>query len=228
MSEFRRRLMMMGSGFEIPYITNGLVFYLDGIEKGRDDSGWKELIQGKIFTYNSNNSTDSNSVIFLTRGQTAMVRTDYDTISSDVGTVEVCCSNISTSATSAIVSQYGINPVNSIGFWLKTNGIIYMFRNDSNNNKRYNFSDISSTFTASANINLSLFNGVKHTAKTSDTTTGNYGKKITIGGRTDGNKTYNMAGNIHAVRIYNRLLTEEEMLSNQRVDNQRFNLGLTL
>lgn len=103
-----------------------------------------------------------------------------------------------------------------------------MFRNDSNSNKRFNFSDISSDFTASVNTNLALFNGVKHTAKSADTTTGNYSQRINIGGRTSGSKSYNMAGNIHAVRIYNRLLTEDEMLRNQQIDNERFNLGLMI
>ena len=35
-------------------------------------------------------------------------------------------------------------------------------------------------------------------------------------------------GRIYAIRYYNRRLTDDEIIYNQRVDNVRFNLGLTL
>lgn len=53
--------------------------------------------------------------------------------------------------------------------------------------------------------------------------TGNY-EGYYVGGAN--NRTFN--GNICAIRIYNRRLTDDEILYNQRVDNLRFNLGLDL
>ena len=35
-------------------------------------------------------------------------------------------------------------------------------------------------------------------------------------------------GKIHAIRIHDRILTEEEILQNQRLDNERFGLGLDI
>ena len=35
-------------------------------------------------------------------------------------------------------------------------------------------------------------------------------------------------GTVHAIRVYDTILTMAEMLANQKVDNQRFNLGLTI
>lgn len=51
-----------------------------------------------------------------------------------------------------------------------------------------------------------------------------------IGGSGRGASTYYdcLNGKIHSLRIYNRQLTEEEILYNQAIDNTRFNLGLTI
>lgn len=75
-----------------------------------------------------------------------------------------------------------------------------------------------------------------------------YGKKITISIQSDSilvngnsltknsrlgfsnyaNGIGSTGGHLYAVRLYNRLLTDEERLYNVNVDNERFNLGLTL
>ena len=60
---------------------------------------------------------------------------------------------------------------------------------------------------------------------------GTIGSQMTISGFQVGycqNKNLNFNGIIHSIRIYNRSLTLEERLYNQKVDNIRFNLGLTL
>lgn len=48
---------------------------------------------------------------------------------------------------------------------------------------------------------------------------------ISIGARQYGNH-FPFRGILHSIRIYNRFLTPEEILNNQRIDNQRFNLGI--
>ena len=51
----RRELMMMGGG---GYIKNGLVFHLDGIDKGTTDTTkWVDLVGGIVFTEQSGVST---------------------------------------------------------------------------------------------------------------------------------------------------------------------------
>ena len=57
------------------------------------------------------------------------------------------------------------------------------------------------------------------------------GAKALIGGIW--HATYNelrlaFTGKIYAIRIYDTILTEAQILANQRLDNQRFNLGLTI
>jgi hypothetical protein len=45
-----------------------------------------------------------------------------------------------------------------------------------------------------------------------------------IGGRNDGGRVATFTGEIHAVRIYNRLLTEDEIFHNQSIDMLKYNI----
>jgi hypothetical protein len=47
-----------------------------------------------------------------------------------------------------------------------------------------------------------------------------------IGGRVDGSSIVTFKGDIHAVRVYNRLLTEDEILHNQNIDIQKYNIPI--
>lgn len=62
------------------------------------------------------------------------------------------------------------------------------------------------------------------------TNTGNEAGKgaICIGCYSNGNVYSVFKGNIYAIRIYSGHLTAAQMLANQKVDNERYNLGLTL
>ena len=51
----------------------------------------------------------------------------------------------------------------------------------------------------------------------------------TIGLRYYGTNKQNIfKGTIYAIRIYNRILTADEMKHNQRIDNERYGLGLVM
>ena len=47
-----------------------------------------------------------------------------------------------------------------------------------------------------------------------------------IGGRVDGSNRVTFKGDIHAIRVYNRLLTEDEILYNQNIDIQKYNIAI--
>lgn len=47
-----------------------------------------------------------------------------------------------------------------------------------------------------------------------------------IGGRVDGSNIVTFKGDIHAIRVYNRLLTEDEILHNQNIDIQKYNIPI--
>jgi hypothetical protein len=45
-----------------------------------------------------------------------------------------------------------------------------------------------------------------------------------IGARVDGSNKVIFKGDIHAIRIYNRILTESEILHNQNIDILKYNI----
>lgn len=217
MSIFRRRLMMQAKAqpLECPYITDGLVFWLDGINKGNSAAGWQDLIGKYVFQWISRTTQGENCVIFGS-GSGAMVNKNVPVFGTG-STIEGCCSGSSNSSWQIVFIQNVImlardNGGTQLTFYTKRTG------------GRFNVT-VPTTFTASANDNMALVNGVKSTTiKNSDW---NAISDFNIGSR-GGSVPYPYVGNVHSIRVYNRLLTEEEMLFNQQVDNERFNLGLEL
>lgn len=67
------------------YIQDGLVFQLDGMDKGNVEGVWKDLIQGREFTLN-NCTLNSNNVEFNGTDSYCM---SSDTISYETYTLEV-------------------------------------------------------------------------------------------------------------------------------------------
>ena len=56
--------------------------------------------------------------------------------------------------------------------------------------------------------------------------TNNNAYGLTLGWRTSNpNTTYNSSPHLYSVRYYNRMLTEEEMLNNYKIDKSRFGIG---
>lgn len=219
----RRRGMMMaqGGGIDNPYIQNGLVFWLDGIEKGSTPNAWTDRIGGIVFT--SDNAEEltnawrtgsgkklinSTSLIFESRTSTielAIERESLDNTQSDIfSSLDTSCITLSIDNAYIYISHR-----NEIGFRIQstTPGLSSI-----------------APYCVSVRQNLAVVNGVSKTT-TSHAAVGS-STYNSIGSRGNGN--YPFSGKIYAVRIYDRFLSESEMLHNQSVDNIRFNLGLNL
>ena len=97
--------------------------------------------------------------------------------------------------------------------------------NWSNGTNRTTYRTLPTKGTAGVNVSRAIANGVGMTAYGNTYLSGRSGTYSYIGRRSNGNYFY---GKIYSIRIYNRTLTEAEILANQNVDNLRFNLGLTL
>lgn len=217
MSIFRRRLMMQAKAqpFECPYITDGLVFWLDGINKGNSAAGWQDLIGKYVFPWISRTTQGENCVIFGS-GSGAMANKKVPNFGTG-STIEGCCSGGSN-------SQWQIVFIQSVMMLARDSSGTQLTFKTRRTGGRFKVT-VPTTFTASANDNVALVNGVKSTTiQNSDWNAAQYS---CIGSR-GGSGAYPYVGNVHSIRIYNRLLTEEEMLFNQQVDNERFNLGLEL
>lgn len=223
MSIFRRRLMMQAKGhpLECPYITDGLVFWLDGINKGKSSEGWQDLISKKVFPWITRATPTENGVSFAS-GTTVLENDGTTSVSASDVTVEACCSN-------SFNSQYQVIFYDgNLMFARDSDGTELTYKNKGagSTGGRYVIS-VPSTFTASANDDLALVGNVKSTTK-ANTDWLPMGSYIRIGGRSPGGGAYPYVGTVHSIRLYNRKLTEEEMLFNHQVDNERFNLGLEL
>lgn len=217
MSILRRRLMMQvkAQPLECPYITDGLVFWLDGINKGKSSAGWQDLISKNVFPWIARTTQGENCVIFGS-GSTSMYNNKVPIFGTN-STIEGCCSGSSNSRWQIVFIQ------NIMMLARDDTGKQLTFKTKRTGG-RFNVT-VPTTFTASANDNVALVNGVKST--TIQNSDWNAASGTNIGAR-GGNGAYSYVGNVHSIRVYNRLLTEEEMLFNQQVDNERFNLGLEL
>lgn len=237
MSEFRRRLMMGVNGGSptptIPYVTDGLVFYLDGINKGVNDGKWTDLVGGVQWTNYGATSLENgwsfaNKAYMLDDGT-------MGSYSFANCTVEMCVdSNTSNNyflfvgAGAGIVGYFAQSYANKSWFTIKPTSEGGVYRGALS---------VTPTISGIGKFTISItgqrngygyWNGVK---KSSDNVAYSAASTAIIGKRvptTSSSSAFPFTGTIHSIRIYNRILSNDEMLSNQIVDNIRFNLGLDI
>lgn len=228
--EFRRRMMQMnkrgGGGGELSdYVQDGLVWHLDGIERGSNTNKWRELINGVDMNLDDPSLMESNCInCTRDRGYGAYLVDNTISVDGVNGTVEVVihpandlsgrtafvfAGNISYSSQNAILALYGGTTV----------------YHTINNAPVHRLNTTSGAMIISANNTLAIQNGVELSKSGSDNyNTSTIRLQVGYKGSTDAQ----FLGRIYAIRVYNRRLTQEEILQNQRNDNIRFNLGLSI
>lgn len=233
MSEFRRRLMIAtaqgGGGGNIPpitdYVQNGLVLLLDGIEKGNVSGSWIDYVAGHEFVGNGNVQFNNDHIYLEGSTNTYLTNSSLNAYSNSAATIEVVivCEKASAS-TSEVVYMPKKGVTYAIGFGFYRTKIIWASYN-AYSNPLYVPTSYRGSFSISrANA---MQNGVTMQQNGTDywgTASGMDGYNI-VGKRANGSP---FKGKIHSIRIYNRQLTQAEVLSNLAVDNGRFNLGLNL
>lgn len=206
----------MGGGgktpIECPYITDGLGFWLDGINKGATDGTWVDLIGGIDFT---NTDAVSNDDHFYFNGSTAVMLNTTQNLRAlgDTFTVEACFY----AEKGGAIMYSGSSPMLKLDQGLyKQHGLKYSLG-----------SYLNAYSTLSLTDGLGIRNGVALSGSGSDYWLNQY---FSIGSGYLSNNTlrHQFGGKLFSVRVYSRILTQSEMLFNQSVDNTRFNLGLTL
>ena len=226
----RRRIMMANvippwvpSGDISEYISDGLTFHVDGIESA--EGTVKDLVTDTIFNANTAASIAyENGGIVLTGGffyrATALLG------NSSSQTVEVCFSPSVMQACCIFAS--GTNGVNTyypcVIFTANGEQITFLARKGS----AYNPGLVANgKYTISMNTARGISNGVAM-ATNGTNYYANVGHTV-IGARRYSNAySAKFSGTIYSIRVYSRQLTQAEMLHNQKVDNVRFNLGLTI
>lgn len=214
--EIRRRLLMQDAN-KCPYITDGLVLWMDGIKKGNVTGSWVDQIAGHVFKGVNNPEFGSNYIATGGVGNSFLTNTSLPPYSSDNATIEIALSDHDNSTQLVFMPQSGAG---GIAFGLYMNERI-IWASDT----RRGMVIASDVKTASVNKSNAMVNGIAATYAGSDVWAGGSSGTAYIGRRSTGTP---YTGKIHAIRIYNRRLTPEEMLFNQRTDNKRFNLGLAI
>ena len=211
-----RRRYMGGGGAPVPtdYIQDGLVFRLDGIDKGSTDGTWVDLIGGNVFTNNGATAFDTY-FYFSNNGHMDGTRMEC----SNQYTVEACFAP--DSSFSGMVFQT-MTQASGKAMYLYLDQGLFLDRS-----AVYNLNNNVGNNTISLNVNLGVQNGQTISRGTKSDYWGNRGD-FNIGYNSNSSGRFFFTGKIYAIRIYSKLLTQAEMLNNQRVDNTRFNLGLTI
>lgn len=193
------------------YIRDGLIFQLDGIEKGNQEGYWLDLIGGDVYDISTNQLTN-NSV--NTPPAINLLTQKGDSNS----TVEICTSKIYNNSTNRGIF---INAFS--GICLRKFGRFSFIRQLSSGVTENNVADsVDGSQCHSLSKNYVIEDGIK--IPVDRHLDWNQTVIVRIGGGTG----YLYSGNIYSLRVYDRQLTDDEILYNQRVDNVRFNLGLNL
>lgn len=210
----RRRYM--GGTKKEDYIKDGLIFWLDGIDKGNDPTAWTDLIGGYTFPYSEGAVIESNGVANI---YSQSVQQAFDA-PANTHTIEGVSDYCTVAYGLLLYGKKGRDVVLS-------NGGGYIATGDITDGRCLTFrTDLRTSTALSCHADFLMLNGNIHTYTGTDHWGVGYNGKFIIGGRN--NVSYRNTSKIYSIRIYNRKLTEEEMLHNQRIDNKRFNLGLNI
>lgn len=212
----RRRLLMQGTN-KCPYITDGLVLWMDGIKKGNVTGAWVDQIAGHVFQGVNNPEFGSDHIATDAAEMSYLMNTSLPPYRSENATIEIALSDHDNSTQLVFMPQTGKG---GVAFGLYASGRI-IWASDT----RRPMVIASDVKTASVNNSNAMVNGIAAATGGSNVWVGGSSGTSYIGRRASGNP---YTGKIHAIRIYNRILTPEEMLFNQRIDSKRFNLGLTI
>jgi len=205
---------------EYGYIKNGKIFHLDGIDIGEVANSWVDIVNNVVYAnVSATRLTDGWS--FSSSKMTSAP--NYFPASSNY-TVETVIKPTSTAK-----QVIWTNVANSAG---GANTPCLLVSGDGRfaflqNNAAYNLSiTTGNAYCISLNTSVGLINGEDAEKSGTNYDLNNTSATAFIGTRNNGKLYYK--GSIHSIRVYNRKLSISEMLNNQQVDNQRFNLGLSI
>lgn len=227
----RRRLMIKSANHDEPggrisdYVQDNLIFHLDGKQKGDIAGAWSNLAGSGSFT---NYGATSNNDHFYFDGvddymrSTSFSSTFFPTRTS--GTIEVVIDNEN-------LGQYGIilipRGATRMAAGIQSDGR-FLYAADTASARSY-YCPIVTITKGSFSVSSARHYENGNEMSLSTTKTYIYGINASYNyiGKRHSNEYY-FKGKIYSIRVYNKQLTEAEVMQNLAVDNIRFNLGLTL
>lgn len=220
---------------ELGYVKNGLAFMLDGIIKGGNENAWTDLIGGEVFENHGATAEDDHWLFdgvddYL--GGWDEKELAFDPSACTIEVAYISTNNNAQGRTICILAQQRTATPNCIYAAQQPGGYVngcYVAGTD----HVWNSPLTAGNALLALSPGLAINNGSVMSSANVNHWTGNYQGRF-IGTSTDYTKStpaFNRGyfkGKIFAIRIYNRQLTQAEILSNQAVDNNRFNLGISL
>lgn len=218
MSEFRRRLMMVGGGQSpTDYITDGLVFHLDGADF---NGTWTDRIGNNTYTKAGTISSNGDGGVSFNKGHLSGNAVGYD---YTLSTIEICAKvNSKPSGNGSALFHQGNG--NYIMYLISPSFSNVQYKTSSYDSKIVG--DMFSKFTHSMSISNNYFNKTPYGNETL-TSRWNYAApsgKLIIGNYGASNYNNCFIGVLYQVRIYSRILTIDEILYNQQIDIYKYNI----
>lgn len=210
----RRRVMGSNTGIECPYVSDGLIFWLDGIEKGDTANAWTDLIGGIVLNAGGVTPTAMNDCYDFTGD--GYFRSNTLLPANADATLEICGTWKSFSSFfhngSATKDYVCFYPYKSLWFLQREKG--YSMGNYFDNNSPYLNKDI----TVSVNLDRFIISDTVITAQSSGTDYWTTTDTLDVGWFRNNYHT----GKIFSIRVYSRRLSEQEQKFNINVDSERF------
>ena len=200
------------------YVQSGLVLHMDGKSGKTGSTSWASVVGNTTFT--NYGATFNNDHIYFDGVDDYLSNTSYTAPASGTGTIEVVIDNETFGEELSLVFMAKTRA--AIGFGT-TSAKYILYSCGATNRLRA----LATLAKASFSISYSgrYQNGESMSTNSSDYWGGQDTNTNYIGKRKTGGC---FKGKIYSIRIYNRRLTEAEVLANLAVDNIRFNLGLSL
>ena len=238
MSEFRRKILQSIKD-DSSYIKDGLVFWLDGLDKQQTGNYvWVDKIGGIRFTNNGGVTELPNGFSFNGSKNSILNGSKTLTALSDTrnGTVEIVFYPKLTTNWSPIVCFSKWESYSERTNYL----VIYFLKQGVNNcpfdNIKYSVNYTNYGYKCSNNklqacslqYNTHQYINTEKVTdyQTIDTGTSSNRGYCRVGGRVDGSNIVTFIGDIYEIRVYNRKLTDEERLHNQNIDMKRYNIPI--
>lgn len=215
------------SGGVIPdgYVTNGLVFFLDGLQN-LSANEWTDIVGGKKFVLYSCtlNNTQSGVVFDGTNSYGECSGTITDDWENE--TIEAVIDRAAGS-TPFVFNQPKID--DKVGISLVFGSLAYSKNpvgigvDGASHQQRWS---LYNNKLLGVNNDRCISDKTAMDVSNTDSWSANNVGVTTVGARCNANKTKKLTGTIYAIRIYNRKLSEAEILQNQTADMSRY--GITI
>lgn len=223
-----------------------LLLHLDGFVKGETADAWTDLIDDLVFPNHGATAEEKGWDLDGQNDWLGYDATSYNLpFSMENCTIEVCFydkainQGTGVPGSTAFLCSFGSQSAAGTN---QTNGA-YVNLCDSSNSKYINgcylngginvYADPLVDTVAANTLSINKSNALHNGQALSSLGTNHWanvkgGRLIGVQNHGSNGKQNYFNGKIYAIRVYNRILTPDEMLHNQHVDNVRFGLGLTL